>query len=46
MANSRLFSSLRGLLVPSATARNEAGGLAYARSPEQALALVSTQPVK
>jgi 60 kDa SS-A/Ro ribonucleoprotein len=39
MANNQLFSSLRGLMAPSATARNEAGGLAYARSPEQALAL-------
>jgi 60 kDa SS-A/Ro ribonucleoprotein len=39
MANSNLFSSYRGPQLPAATARNEAGGLAYARSPEAALAL-------
>lgn len=39
MANAQLFASLRGAFVPNATASNEAGGLAYARSPEAALAL-------
>jgi 60 kDa SS-A/Ro ribonucleoprotein len=39
MANTQLFSSLRGLWAPSANARNEEGAPAYARSPEQALAL-------
>ncbi len=39
MANTSLFASLRGALMPNAGARNEAGGLAYGRSPEQALAL-------
>jgi 60 kDa SS-A/Ro ribonucleoprotein len=39
MANSNLFSSIRGALLPAAMARNEAGGLAYARSPQSALAL-------
>ncbi|HTD29190.1 MAG TPA: RNA-binding protein [Xanthomonadaceae bacterium] len=39
MANTSLFSTIRGALLPSATVRNEAGGLAYARSPESALAL-------
>ena len=39
MANTGLFASLRGAFVPNATARNEAGGLAYDRSPEAALAL-------
>jgi 60 kDa SS-A/Ro ribonucleoprotein len=39
MANLNLFSSFRGAQPPVATARNEAGGLAYARSPEAALAL-------
>lgn len=39
MANTTLFASLRGRLAPTANARNEAGGLAYARRPEAALAL-------
>ncbi|NUO77751.1 MAG: RNA-binding protein [Lysobacter sp.] len=39
MANTQLFSSIRGALLPAATARNEAGGLAYARDPRSALAL-------
>ena len=38
MANLSLFASSRRAL-PAATARNEAGGLAYARSPRGALAL-------
>jgi 60 kDa SS-A/Ro ribonucleoprotein len=38
MANKSLFSTLRGTLVPAATARNEAGGAAYALSPKAALA--------
>lgn len=39
MANHQLFNSQRGKQVPAADARNEAGGLAYQRSPEAALAL-------
>jgi 60 kDa SS-A/Ro ribonucleoprotein len=39
MANTSLFTSSRGALLPAATTRNEAGGLAYARSPKAALAL-------
>lgn len=39
MANLNLFSSIRGVLLPAAMTRNEAGGLAYARSPQSALAL-------
>jgi 60 kDa SS-A/Ro ribonucleoprotein len=39
MANATLFASLRGALLPKAQARNEAGGLAYARDPRTALAL-------
>src|SRR5262245_63784482 len=38
MANATLFRSLKGALIPSANARNEARGLAYLRTPEQALA--------
>ena len=38
MASSTLFAALRGLLPSPATAANEAGGLAYAQSPEAALA--------
>ena len=38
MANSYIFPSLRGPLIPKATATNEASGVAYERSPEQALA--------
>src|SRR5690242_774460 len=38
MANATLFRSLIGALIPRTNARNEAGGLAYLRSPEQALA--------
>ncbi|MGO1072080.1 RNA-binding protein [Lysobacter sp. CA199] len=39
MANLNLFASVRGALAPAATMRNEAGGLAYARRPQSALAL-------
>ena len=39
MANTTLFASTRGTLLPAATTRNEAGGLAYARKPQAALAL-------
>ncbi|MCD9085368.1 VWA domain-containing protein [Stenotrophomonas sp. SY1] len=39
MANATLFASLRGALLPKAQARNEAGGLAYARDPRTALAV-------
>ena len=39
MANTSLFTSTRGALLPAATTRNEAGGLAYARTPKAALAL-------
>ncbi len=39
MSNSSLFASIRGALLPAATNLNEAGGLAYARSPQSALAL-------
>src|SRR5437764_10466527 len=38
MANKKLFQSVLGRLVPPATARNEAGGLAYALPPKAALA--------
>ena len=36
MANKTLFSSIKSLL-PRATARNEAGGAAYALAPKHAL---------
>src|SRR5688572_27089831 len=39
MANTSLFQPTRGALLPAATARNEAGGLAYVREPKAALAL-------
>ena len=39
MANTTLFASTRGSLLPAATTHNEAGGLAYARTPQAALAL-------
>ncbi len=39
MANTSLFTSTRGPLLPAATTRNEAGGLAYTRTPQAALAL-------
>lgn len=39
MANTTLFASTRGPMLPAATTRNEAGGLAYARKPQAALAL-------
>ncbi len=39
MANTSLFTSTRGPLLPAATTRNEAGGLAYTRTPLAALAL-------
>jgi 60 kDa SS-A/Ro ribonucleoprotein len=38
MANATLFRSLIGALIPRTNARNEAGGPAYFRTPEQALA--------
>ena len=38
MANAQLFASQRGRLPPEADTRNEAGGRAYALSPEEALA--------
>jgi 60 kDa SS-A/Ro ribonucleoprotein len=38
MANTTLFESLRGALIPNADARNEAGGLAYQLPPQHALA--------
>ncbi|MBL8297149.1 MAG: VWA domain-containing protein [Rhodanobacteraceae bacterium] len=39
MANIQLFTSRRGAALPAADTRNEAGGLAYTRSPKEALAL-------
>jgi len=39
MANQSLFASIRGALLPAANVINEAGGGAYARQPEAALAL-------
>lgn len=39
MSNLQLFQSYRGVLVPRANSRNEAGGTAYERNPEAALAL-------
>lgn len=41
MANKNLFKTLRGALIPSATARNDAGASAYALSPEAALARIA-----
>ena len=38
MANKSLFNSLVGRMLPQADTRNEAGGAAYAFSPEHALA--------
>jgi 60 kDa SS-A/Ro ribonucleoprotein len=38
VANKSLFTSVFGKLLAQASARNEAGGVAYARSPKQALA--------
>lgn len=38
MANKTLFKNTPGRLIPEADARNEAGGAAYAYSPEHALA--------
>ena len=38
MANKNLFSTIAGRFLPHANAVNEAGGKAYQRSPEQALA--------
>lgn len=38
MANKMLFKSLFGALAPAANTRNQAGGLAYSRSPRQSLA--------
>lgn len=42
MSNTQLFQSYRGAQVARADARNEAGGAAYRRSPEAALALYAT----
>ncbi|MES2671507.1 MAG: VWA domain-containing protein [Pseudomonadota bacterium] len=39
MANNTLFASTRGPILPAAITQNEAGGLAYARKPQAALAL-------
>lgn len=38
MANKSLFASVFGTLIPKADAVNEAGGVAYAMSPKEALA--------
>lgn len=38
MANKSLFNTVRGLFTPRADAVNEAGGVAYALAPKQALA--------
>jgi 60 kDa SS-A/Ro ribonucleoprotein len=38
MANRTLFQSLVGALIPRSDARNDAGGPAYVRTPQQALA--------
>lgn len=38
MANKSLFNTVRDLFTPRADMRNEAGGLAYALAPKQALA--------
>ncbi len=38
MANKTLFQSVRGALIPKTDAVNEAGGVAYALAPKQALA--------
>ena len=38
MASRQVFRSLVGKLVPAASSRNEAGGVAYERTPKQALA--------
>ena len=38
MANKNLFASLAGKLLPKADVINEAGGKAYAFSPQHALA--------
>jgi len=38
MANTSIFQSIRGKLIPAATTRNDAGGVAYGLSPEAALA--------
>ncbi len=39
MASRQLFQSIPGRLLPAASTRNEAGGLAYRRTPEAELAL-------
>ncbi|MBB5350441.1 60 kDa SS-A/Ro ribonucleoprotein [Haloferula luteola] len=41
MANHQLFRSLRGAFIPKATARNDAGGVAYELSAKAALARVA-----
>lgn len=41
MANTRMFSSSRGKIVPRATSKNEAGGRAYDLEPKQALARIA-----
>src|SRR5436190_16402548 len=42
MANKTLFQAIRGLMAPKADTRNEAGGLAYALTPEHALAIYAS----
>lgn len=42
MANKTLFQTIAGRLLPKADTRNEAGGLAYRLSPQQALALYAS----
>jgi 60 kDa SS-A/Ro ribonucleoprotein len=42
MANKTLFQTLRGLLLPATDAVNEAGGAAYALTPEGALAQLAS----
>ena len=41
MANKSIFQSLRGALVPTSTATNDAGATAYALSPKAALARIA-----
>lgn len=38
MVNTSMFNTMRGPLIPEASIKNEAGGAAYALSPEHALA--------
>lgn len=41
MANTNLFKTLAGKLIPATTTKNAAGGVAYERSPKSALAQLS-----